>query len=210
MHIKPSIETADTADHGSQESFHPPMLVRVEDLPGPLSLHQLSGMGMVRPLDMHHAYYSRYAGTVPGRAHMVRRFIPSRTIACTLTASWIWIGGTFPSTIDVVSASHFRTTMFGRKIRVFNRQTPQEQYSMVEGMRVTTPLRTICDVALLADDEWDMVDAPLLIGSIMQSYDLSVRDCLDILRVNRFWQHAPRARHFFSTLRPRSEPARAA
>ena len=204
MHNAPAIEPATTVDRVGREPFHPPMLVRLNELPGPLSVRQLSALDMVRPLDKHHAYYSRYAGTVQGRAHMVRRFVPHRTIACTLTACWIWVGGSFPGTVDVVSTSHFRTTMFGRKIRVFNRQTPQQQYSIVNGVQVTTPLRTICDIALLADDEWETVRAPLLIGNIMESYDLGVKDCLNILHANRFWQHVPRARQFFTTLEPGS------
>ena len=163
-------------------------------------MHQLISMGVICPLDGDHAYQAVYAQSVAGRITLIKRVIPSHITLCALTACWVWLGGTLPGSIDVISRSHFRSTMFGRKIRVFNRQARESQTTVANGLRLTTPVRTACDIATLPDDEWQGRDGATLVDSLMEEYHFSASDCLTMLGVNRFWPNTPRARNYFSTL----------
>ena len=172
----------------------------MRDLPGPMSLHRLTGLGVVRRLDEAHAYYARYTTTVQGRVRMVKRLAPSHVIVCALTACWVWLGGELPQTVDVVSQSHFRTVMYGRKIRVFNKQTTEQDVTTICGLHITTPLRTACEIAVLPNTEWEMTDGASLVCALMNEYRLTKSDCMAVLNANRFWSNGPRAKRFFSTL----------
>lgn len=185
----------------------PPDAVRAEDkpllddadLPGPLSLHLLSAYGMLSPLDNVSAYQVTHASTLYGRAAIAAALAPRRTVACAFTAAWIWLGGDFPNTIDIISRSHYRSVVHGRRIRVFNRKSRPEHIIKVGAMRVTTPARTACDLALLPSEEVDD-GADRLIEQLMLEYRVTPEDCLAILEVNRFWPRAPLARDLFERL----------
>ena len=177
-----------------------PMMLHVGELPGPFSLHSLAGAGMVCRLDSDHAYCSSHASSVRGRARIVKHLTPHGVISCGLTAGWVWIGGNFPESIDIVSSSHFRSLMFGRRIRVFNRQTPEQQCLVLEGLRITTPLRTACDIALLPEREFQASRGSHTIARLMKEYSLTPAQCLSLLRLNRFWPNTPQARQYFEGL----------
>lgn len=177
-----------------------PTLITDMDLPGPLSLRRLAAVGAVYKLDETNAYISDYGNTLYGRGIIVHKIAPYNTVACAFTAAWVWVGGEFPKTIDIVSASHFRSLIFGRKIRVFNRNIPVEHRTTVGDLHITTPARTACDIALLSDDETTDMYAEDIVLTMMESYHFSPSHCLDILQANRFWTNAPRAREFFLQL----------
>ena len=98
------------------------------------------------------------------------KLIPFGTIACALTAAWVWLGGTFPRTVDVISSSHYRADSHGRKIRVFNRKTAPEHVIQVGNLRITTPMRTACDIALLTPGELNEHDACDVLCALFEEY----------------------------------------
>ena len=56
------------------------------DLPGPLSMHLLTTLGTLSPLDDGSAYQTDQASTLYGRAMIIAHLAPRRTIACAFTA----------------------------------------------------------------------------------------------------------------------------
>ncbi|MBW3093224.1 hypothetical protein KIH79_09910 [Bifidobacterium sp. 82T10] len=176
-------------------------LLGSKELPGPLSLATLSGYGMMTRLDETNGYQMDHASTLFGRASIAARLAPRNTTVCALTAAWVWIGGRFPDTVDVISRSHYRSTVHDRRIRVFNRKSPQEQIMRVGDAHVTTPARTACDLVLLPEyqeyqGKGDAVDQ--LVIDLMLEYRVSAEDCLQILERNPFWPHASFGRDLFT------------
>ncbi len=175
----------------------PAPLLKAGDLPGPMSLNHLAGIGAIHKLDSSNAYRSDDAQTLYGRAVIAAKVVPYSTAACMFTALWVWMGGEFPATIDVLSRSHYRSLVFGRRIRVFNRKAPPEHLTTLGPLRLTTPARTACDLALLPLEELPRHEANDIVCALMERHRFHPADCLAILNDNRFWQNAPRARAFF-------------
>ena len=106
----------------------PPILF-TKDLPGPLSLNRLAAFGTLHKLDDSAGYWIEHSGTLYGRAKIVAEVAPFGTVVCSMTAAWVWLGGPdFPSTIDVISTSHFRSASVSRRIRVFKRLMSAYQF----------------------------------------------------------------------------------
>lgn len=173
-----------------------------DDLPGPMSLHRLAGLGAVRQLDDDSAYLTEDAETLFGRASILAALKPYNTVACAVSAAWVWLGGTFPNTIDVISASHFRAPVHGRRVRVFNRKAPDAHIAAIGRLKTTTPARTACDLALLPPDETPRREVNDMVCALMDSKQCTPQECLAILDENRYWPNAPRARAFFEYIAP--------
>lgn len=176
-------------------------LLNDRDLPGPLSLRALSDFGTVSQLDAVSGYQTTHADTLYGRSTILSTLVPHNTTVCALTAAWLWLGGLFPNTVDVISRSHYRTIVHDRSIRVFNRRSPPEHLIRVGDTRVTTPARTVCDLVLLpelAEDNGDTVDR--MVTDMMQEYRVTPDDCLTILDRNPFWPRVAAARSIFEGL----------
>lgn len=173
-------------------------LLNDNDLPGPLSMNLLTRHGAIMPLDAASGYQSEHAGTLYGRATIINDMIPHRSTACALTATWLWLGGRFPETIDIISRSHYRAYVHHRKVRVFNRKSPADHVIQVGDTRVTTPARTVCDLSLLPDRTTEadgQVDT--MISDLMTEYRVTPDDCIRILDGNPFWPRAAIARSRF-------------
>ena len=112
-----------------------------EVLPDRFSLNRLAAFGTLRQARRSSAgYWIEHPGTLYGRAKIVAEVAPFGTVVCSMTAAWVWLGGPdFPSTIDVISASHFRSASVSRRITVFKRLTLPEQIIKLGGLPVTTP-----------------------------------------------------------------------
>lgn len=165
-----------------------------------MSLSRLAELGAIKQLDYANAYHCAYARTVDGRGALVRSMLPCASTACMLTAAWVWLGGDFPATFDIISASHFRTPLYGRKIRTFNRKTAENQRAHTGGLELTTPARTACDIAVFSDTEFDHLNEEKIIGTLMREYRFTPLECLQILDENPFWRNSQRARRFFTAL----------
>lgn len=177
-----------------------PSLFKDSDLPGPLSLNRLSAFGSLHKIDTLSAYLTQDANTLYGRASIIATVTPNNAAACVMSAVWVWLGGEFPATIDVISSSHFRALVYGRKIRVFNRKAPPEHLIHLGDLKITTPMRTACDLILIDVDGLTPDAAIEFACTLMQEYHFRPDDCLSILRANRYWRNAPRARAFFKLI----------
>ena len=152
-------------------------------------------------LDQTNAYSAEHADTLYGRAMIALKLIPFGTIACALTAAWVWLGGTFPRTVDVISSSHYRADSHGRKIRVFNRKTAPEHVIQVGNLRITTPMRTACDIALLTPGELNEHDACDVLCALFEEYQVSLAQCMQTLDDNHFWPNTQPARELFTSMK---------
>lgn len=190
-----------TASPIRREPYVPPIL-HERDLPGPMSLSRLAAAGAMHGLDGHSGYWSEHADTLYGRAQIAYTLMPYSTVACALTALWVWLGdGEFPNTIDVLSRSHYRTPRHGRRVRVFSRKIEREQIVTIGNLRVTTPTRTACDVAsMFRTQTWPESTTDRLDG-LMDAYGITPDDCLAALDAHPYMATTPRARAFFTALR---------
>ena len=178
------------------------------DLPGPLSLSMLAEFGSMTRLDSHNGYPAQSADTLYGRARIIGHVAPRNTVACILSAAWIWLGGLFPKSIDVISQSHYRTSMYGRAIRVFNRKAHPDHVISIGDTRVTTPVRTACDIALLPEKELHNADSRSLISRLMLNYRFTPDECVRVLGGNsRFWSRVPFALKMLEDVRAGIAPA---
>lgn len=185
-----------------------PTILRERDLPGPMSLSRLSANGAIRTLnDLCSGYWSEHAATLYGRAAIVQRIIPHSTTACALTALWVWMGGEFPRTIDVLSRSHFRMRHHGHRIRALTRKVTPHHLVTLGALRVTDPTRTACDVASLTHTSSQAEDVADSIVDLMDTYDFTPDDCVRMLNENPCMSTVPRTRAFFGYVR-RSYEAR--
>ena len=97
----------------------PPPLLGNDDLPGPMCLNLLASSGALCKLDSANAYSCHDSDTLYGRSCIIATLLPSRSVACSRTAAWVWLGGTFPESIDIIAKAHYRALRYGRKINGF-------------------------------------------------------------------------------------------
>lgn len=148
----------------------PPPIITAEHVTGPLGMHMLIDLGILIPLDDAHAYRRDDGDSLYGRAAITAAALPKRITAmtvCGATAAWVWHGGDFPATVDILSSSHHRTRVFGRPIRTRARRVPADQITSIGTLSLTTPERTACDLALSPIEEirahsWQPVIAELM------------------------------------------------
>ena len=203
---KPIAETASRPISQATPSPRPntgavmPSVLYTKDLPGPLSLHLLSAFGTVHQLDETAGYWSDYDGTLYGRASIIAELTPYATTSCSSTAAWVWLGGAFPDAFDVISNSHFRSTIAGRRIRVFKRRVQSDQVAKLANLSITTPTRTACDLVMMPDFIADLIAMRDLVEALMTAYRFTPSDCLAIVKQNRYHKFAARARLFFETM----------
>ncbi len=178
-----------------------PPVLHERDLPGPLSLNRLARMGTIHVLDTSSGYWAEHANTLYGRALIVQTLIPFPTAACALTALWVWMGGDFPNTLDVLSNSHYRAMRHGRRVRVFSRKIAKAHMTSIGDLNITSPQRTACDIASMfsgCPTTTAFVDQMV---DFMQAYHFNPDDCIEILNENPCMSTVPRAHAFFNTVR---------
>ena len=184
--------------YGTGMDSSPPLLGGT-DLPGPLCLNVLHSLGTLCKLDNENAYTYHDSRTLYGRASIISTLLPSRSVACAGTAAWVWLGGLFPETIDIIAKAHCRAQRYGRKISVFNRKTPDSHIITVGPITITTPPRTACDLAMNCTPE-TLSSAVELVCMLMQEFRFRPDDCLQIMREATHIRNAPWARNFFRTI----------
>lgn len=178
-------------------------IIPCKDLPGPLSVASLARMGALVPLDATGCYLANRAGTVPGRASIVERIVPPDATACAALALWIWTGGAFPGTLTVISHTHFRALVYGRRMRAYDRRLAADERSRLGGVWVTSPLRTACDLAC-NDDGSPLPDGRVTAAGIielMEDFDFTPDDCIALLQRNPRWPGRRRGLETFMALR---------
>jgi hypothetical protein len=177
-----------------------PMLTSNRDLPGPLSMNRLDTFGTIHQLDDANAYLAQYSDTLFGRGTIMTKAVPHSCIACGRSALWVWMGGAFPDVIDIISSSHYRSLVYGRPIKTFNRRISPGQISTIAGLKITSPARTVCDIMLLGKHAMSDKQRKESAYAMLQKYRINPADCLDILDKNRFWPNIAQARQFFTMI----------
>ncbi len=187
---RPAIGATNTLPIQSHSPKAPPgrnPIITSRELPGPLGIVSLARLGVIKQLDDHANYMADQAASVQGRAAIVGTMMPPNAIACLTLALWVWIGGTFPDSLTVVSHSHFRTAVHGRPIRVLDRRLPPTACARLGSLRLTSPERTACDLACANEALLGFVDPVTAIIDLVEEYELDIADCLQILHANTRW-----------------------
>ena len=168
-----------------------------EHVTGPLGMHMLIDLGILIPLDDAHAYRRDDGDSLYGRAAITAAALPKRITSmtvCGATAAWVWHGGDFPTTVDILSSSHHRTRVFGRPIRTRARRVPADQITSIGTLSLTTPERTACDLALSPIEEIRAHSWQPVIAELMKQYDFGPQPCLNILDGCSYLHTAKQAR----------------
>lgn len=155
-----------------------PSVIHLNDIPGSIGLHRLIQEGIVVALTESSGYLKTHGETLYGRASVMESILPYGLVACASTAAWVWLGGDFPSQIEVVSNTHFRTSLHGRTIRVHDRSIPGAHVMRLKQLMVTSPLRTACDIACMPVQDKIMINAPLIMIELLERYELTTERCI--------------------------------
>lgn len=162
-------------------------LIRTDDLSGDNGLDMLERAGIMVKLDQTCGYLADTASTLYGRSSIAMTMLPSGAIAAGQLALWVWIGGAFPDRLDVISGSHYRASVHDRQLRVFNRKIGQDQQRRLGHLRITSPLRTACDIACSEDGDFIVNRLEPRLVMLIGMYRLSPRECLQTLWGNQRW-----------------------
>ncbi|KAB8291940.1 hypothetical protein [Bifidobacterium avesanii] len=174
--------TAPVIPSGANDSIIP-----ASELPGPLGAAALARMGILVPLDGTGGYLASQARTVHGRAGIIQAMLPSASTACATLALWVWIGGEFPPNLQIVSHSHFRAAVYGRRIQVYDRKLDDRDRSRLGRLWVTSPARTACDLACAKPGRFDGLNVPNAIVELIREFGVTVDECLQLLWDNPRW-----------------------
>ncbi|OXN00676.1 hypothetical protein Tam10B_1075 [Bifidobacterium vansinderenii] len=164
-----------------------PSLIHSTDVTGHMALHRLVAMGVLTRLDDTCGYRNDYADTPLGRALIVEPMIPYGATAAGKLALWVWVGGRFPACFDLISTSHYRARVHGRDMHVHNRRMLTNHMVLLAGLRITSPIRTACDLACMEPAERQGCDVNQLLAVLMTKYEISPDDCLNMLWRNQRW-----------------------
>lgn len=122
-------------------------LITTNDVCGQMGLWTLEARGVLCRLDATCGYLTQEQYSVASRAHIVRQLIPQHTVASGYMAYWVWMGGDFPSCIDIISTSHYWTMIVQRPVHASNRVLDDHHIITSHGLSITSPLRTVCDIS---------------------------------------------------------------
>lgn len=171
------------------------VLYTYDNLPGPFAMRSLVRAGALIALDERHAYRSADGETLYGRAAIVAAMLPNpQLVACGRAAAWVWLGGEFPSAVDVLSTTHYRAPLMGRPINVRERRVPPKQTQLVGPLTITTPERTVCDLAMCPPEDIYEQSLDELILRLLRHFSIDIEDCLLILEGCAYLHAAQRVR----------------
>lgn len=176
----------DPAKRAKSKSPRSP-LINVDDVPGGIGMSRLLGEDVLVGLDDECGYVNDHADTLYGRGAIVNRMVPFGSIAAGPLAAWVWVGGDFPYRLDLISNSRYRTLAHGRQITVYNRKTPPDHVMRLGQLRITSPLRTICDIACMDEGGKILAGAESLLPLLMERYEVRAEACLQTLWENPRW-----------------------
>ncbi|MFT8357675.1 hypothetical protein [Bifidobacterium aquikefiri] len=168
-------------------SRQPDTFINIARLPGPLSMQYLDSLDIVVALDSSNCFSNTDTQTLFGRATIAARLVPIGAAACAYLARWIWAGGAFPGTIDIISQSHYRAAVHGHLIRVHNRRIEADHMIQIGSLLLTSPTRTACDLACNEDERESFNESVASITSMLELYDVKPEECMDLLMKNQRW-----------------------
>ena len=156
-------------------------IIRVRDLPGPMAMQMMIDLGMLCRLSSGAAFQPGMALTPEQRAGIAGAVMPNHTIACLELAAWIWLGGEFPTTLDVITPARFNAFGLDGAFTAHDWRIRCKETREISDMRTTTPLRTICDLACcdaedsIAADEAQRI---VIIERLMREFRIRPTQCL--------------------------------
>lgn len=156
-------------------------IVTRDQLPGPFSFMLLKRDGALCAIDDRCSYLRKDGNSLFGRAAVLYNLLPLGSRLCCTTAAWVWMGGDFPRTLDILSKSHYWRPVHGHPVRSFNRRVLTSHMITIAQIGITRPARTVCDLAMLPFDEFIGHDLHELARSLMLRYGVTGRQCLHIL-----------------------------
>ncbi|MFD0704650.1 hypothetical protein ACFQY8_02655 [Alloscardovia venturai] len=171
------------ADRISSELIQHPLRHK-EDFPGQLCLARLEKAHIISNLDKSTFYPMRFNDTSSTRAHVARDIVPFGAIASAWLAAWIWLGGQFPTSIDITSTNHYHNILFGRNVRSTSRQIHSSCLAQFPHLLVTSPQRTACDIACSDIRRANPIIIEHTIHRLALSYAFAEHDCMEIMRHN--------------------------
>lgn len=151
-------------------------------------------------LDGSTGYLTSMASSLYGRAEIAHRLVPQGTTAAELIAFWVWKGGTLPSTVAVMSASHFRSERCGKRVTVLNRSVPQQHLRHLGNLLITSPERTACDIACMPRAQFDDCVGLDAFSLFLEYFELPPSSCRELIRQNPRWPGFANAMLLFDDL----------
>lgn len=178
-----------------------PALLNIDYLPGPMCMNRLSQSGIFNHLSPQAGYSQKTSTSAKGRSDIVSDLIPKESTACLFTAAWVWLGGKFPENIDIINYGHCRKKPHGHSIRSFRRQLSDEDYVILGKTRVTTPERTICDLAYTPSDNKNYEPYRKEIAILLIcNYCVDLRKCKSIIDRNPYFPGSVHARKWLEDI----------
>lgn len=174
---------ADSSGRALMSSGHNP-LIKIADLPGRLCVERLVCAGVLSKLDSSTYYPTHFNNSIVLRAQIVQNVIPYGSIASGWIAAWVWLGGNFPGSIDVTSSTHYHSILFGRNVRSTSRKLHSSSIVQFPHVLVTTPLRTMCDIARSDVRNVDIHTIERTLHQLACEYDITEHACIELMRTN--------------------------
>lgn len=181
---------------------NPAKLYEREELPGTMSQFTLHQAGTVNP-SQHVALFREQDCLTPlDRADIVRPMLPYGATVCLWLAAWIWIGGEFPATLDVVTPTHYQSDAYNRALRMHCRRVENRDVAILHRLHVATPVCTACDIACLdvADDE-AACKQHATVATLMNECAITPQACIHALHNNPHATGHPSAVQMFRVMR---------
>lgn len=164
-------------------------------------MKKLSKFGAFERLSIRSGFAHSTAKTIEGRCKILKKLIPRDSAACMFTASWIWLGGTIPNILDVISGSHYRVVPHDHPLRVFRRKLLKREQKVIKDLRITSPARTICDIALTPSKNiYDEIRKKDTIFNLIQEYETSFKECEKIINSNPHFPGAQKAKDWLKNV----------
>lgn len=174
-----------------------PVLMDTTHLPGPLSMKKLSKFGAFDRLSIRSGFAHSTAQSLEGRCDVLKKLLPYGSVACMFTASWIWLGGKIPNVFEIISNSHYRVRPHDHTLQVFRRKILKIEQKVIKDLHVTSPARTICDIALTPSkniyEEMRRVDT---VCALAQKYNTSFKECEKIIDNNPYFPGSFKAKNW--------------
>lgn len=172
-----------------------PALMDTTHLPGPLCVNKLSKYGAINQLTSQSGYSFQHANSVIGRSEIIMKILHNKGTICLFTAAWIWIGGDFPENIDIIAYSNYRRKTHDRSIRMFHRKISAKECNTVGKLHITTPIRTVCDIAFTpSESPQEELFRQQTVHILMEQYGIRFYDCLHIFQENPYFPGASMAK----------------
>lgn len=195
------LENYDNKNQHIDISKNLPTLLDTTHLPGPLCMKKLSKFGAFERLSIRSGFAHSTAKSIEGRCKILKKLIPRDSAACMFTASWIWLGGTIPNILDVISGSHYRVVPHDHPLRVFRRKLLKREQKVIKDLRITSPARTICDIALTPSKNiYDEIRKKDTIFNLIQEYGTSFKECEKIINSNPHFPGAQKAKDWLKNV----------